>query len=123
LGAVGEAVMFGVISSYDLSGTLVPTLIMFFERHHHKPAAAQEKLVAFRVRLLVALQQNFARAFDRLKGTYGDLLGTVLEHRGAFAIGFLFFCMASWHLVPFLGQNFFPSVDAGLIRLHVRAST
>src|SRR5215469_8316454 len=117
------AVMFAVISSYVLSRTLVPTLIMFFERHHQKRATGQEKHVAFWVRPLVALQQNFERAFDRLRTTYGNLLGTVLEHRVAFAIGFLFFCVASWHLVPFLGQNFFPSVDAGMIRLHVRAPT
>jgi multidrug efflux pump subunit AcrB len=120
---LAEAVMFAVISSYVLSRTLVPTLIMFFERHHHKHATGQEKRVAFWVRPLVALQQNFERAFDRLRGAYGNLLGTVLEHRGAFAIGFLCFCLASWHLVPFLGQNFFPSVDAGMIRLHVRAPT
>jgi multidrug efflux pump subunit AcrB len=117
------AVMFAVISSYVLSRTLVPTLIMFFERHHQKRATGQEKPVAFWVRPLVGLQQNFERAFDRLRGAYGNLLGTVLEHRIPFAIGFLFFCLASWHLVPFLGQNFFPSVDAGLIRLHVRAPT
>jgi len=120
---LAEAVMFAVISSYVLSRTLVPTLIMFFERHHHKRATDQKKRVAFWVRPLVGLQQNFQRAFDRLKGAYATLLGTVLEHRGAFAIGFLCFCVASWHLVPFLGQNFFPSVDAGMIRLHVRAPT
>src|ERR1043166_1410623 len=120
---LAEAVMFAVVSSYVLSRTLVPTLIMFFERHHHKRATGQEKSVAFWIRPLVGLQQNFERAFDRLRRAYANLLGTVLEHRGAFAIGFLCFCVASWHLVPFLGQNFFPSVDAGMFRLHVRAPT
>src|SRR5262249_294258 len=120
---LAEAVMFAVISSYVLSRTLVPTLIMFFERHHRKRAAGQGERIAFWVRPLVGLQQNFDRAFNHLREAYGNLLGTILKHRGPFAIGFLFFCVASWHLVPFLGQNFFPSVDAGLFRLHVRAPT
>src|SRR5205823_13481327 len=51
------------------------------------------------------------------------LLGTILNHRGVFAVAFLAFCAGSWVLVPFLGQDFFPSVDAGTFRLHVRAAT
>src|SRR5436305_3144172 len=118
---LAEAVMFAVISSYVLSRTLVPTMIMFFERHHHKQTG--EKHVAFWVRPLVALQQGFAKAFDRFRAAYAELLGKVLGHRAAFAVGFLSFCLASWLLVPFLGQNFFPAVDAGTFRLHVRAPT
>src|SRR6185295_16759427 len=118
---LAEAVMFAVISSYVLSRTLVPTMIMWFERHHHKQTG--EKHVAFWVRPLVALQQGFEKAFDRFREAYANLLGTVLEHRAAFAVGFLSFCVASWLLVPFLGQNFFPAVDAGTFRLHVRAPT
>jgi multidrug efflux pump subunit AcrB len=120
---LAEAVMFAVISSYVLSRTLVPTMIMFFERHHHKQATGQEARIAFWVRPLVALQQHFEKAFDRFRDVYARLLGTVLEHRAAFAVGFLSFCAASWLLVPFLGQNFFPAVDAGTFRLHVRAAT
>ncbi|PYL88792.1 MAG: RND transporter, partial [Verrucomicrobia bacterium] len=120
---LAEAVMFAVISSYVLSRTLVPTMIMFFERHHHKQATGQETRIAFWVRPLVALQQDFEKAFDRFRDVYANLLGTVLEHRAAFAVGFLSFCAASWLLVPFLGQNFFPAVDAGTFRLHVRAAT
>src|SRR5437868_6635193 len=118
---LAEAVMFAVISSYVLSRTLVPTMIMFFERHHHKQTG--EKHVAFWVRPLVALQQGFEKAFDRFREAYANLLGTVLGHRAAFAVGFLSFCVATWLLVPFLGQNFFPAVDAGTFRLHVRAPT
>src|SRR5437016_4755923 len=118
---LAEAVMFAVISSYVLSRTLVPTMIMFFERHHHKQT--DEKHVAFWVGPLVALQQGFEKAFDRFREVYANLLGTVLGHRAAFAVGFLSFCVATWLLVPFLGQNFFPAVDAGTFRLHVRAPT
>ena len=118
---LAEAVMFAVISSYVLSRTLVPTMIMWFERRRHERAAATH--VPFWVRPLVALQHGFEKAFNRLRGAYADLLGTVLQHRPAFVVGFLSFCIASWLLVPFLGQNFFPAVDAGTFRLHVRAPT
>jgi multidrug efflux pump subunit AcrB len=130
---LAEAVVFAVISSYAISRTLVPTMIMFFERHHHKEPPSSEKSadgrirggehVALWVRPLVALQQHFEKTFDRFREAYGNLLGAVLEHRMAFVVGFLSFCVASWLLVPFAGQNFFPAVDAGTFRLHVRAPT
>ena len=137
---LAEAVVFAVISSYAISRTLVPTMIMFFERHHHPPSgaaatsgAASKTLppatpsggghVALWVRPLVALQQHFEKAFDRFREAYGNLLGAILEHRVAFVAGFLSFCVASWLLVPFAGQNFFPAVDSGTFRLHVRAPT
>src|SRR5438128_7732966 len=116
-----EAVVFAVTASYVLSRTLVPTMIMWFERRRHERAAATH--VPFWVRPLVALQHGFEKAFDRFREAYANLLGTVLRHRAAFAAGFLSFCVATWLLVPFLGQNFFPAVDAGTFRLHVRAPT
>src|SRR3984893_1189391 len=128
---LAEAVVFAVISSYAISRTLVPTMIMFFDRHHHQPSGAAatsgaatpsgSEHVALWVRPLVALQQHFEKAFDRFREAYGNLLGAILEHRVAFVVGFLSFCVASWLLVPFAGQNFFPAVDSGTFRLHVRA--
>jgi multidrug efflux pump subunit AcrB len=120
---LAEAVVFAVLASYAISRTLVPTMIMWFERHHGDPAPGSGKRVSFLLRPLVAIQQNFEKAFDRLKEAYGKLLATILEHRAAFAVGFLAFCLGSWLLVPFLGQDFFPAVDAGAFRLHVRAPT
>jgi multidrug efflux pump subunit AcrB len=120
---LAEAVVFAVIASYILSRTLVPTMIMFFERHHHKQTSGQEKHVPVWVRPLAALQHGFEKAFDGFRNVYGNLLGKILEHRGAFVIGFLSFCIGSWLLVPFLGQDFFPNVDAGSFQLHVRAPT
>src|SRR5260370_1304296 len=130
---LAEAVVFAVIASYALSRTLTPTLIMWFERHHKKTAAGSEKSADGRirggehvplwVRPLAALQHGFEKAFNRFKEAYGNFLGTILKHRAAFAVGFLSFCVASWLLVPFLGQDFFPTVDAGTFRLHVRAPT
>jgi multidrug efflux pump subunit AcrB len=128
---LAEAVMFAVAASYVLSRTLVPTLIMWFERNHHPPTAAGasgatgksegDKRVAVWIRPFVALQQLFERGFDRLRKGYHDLLGTILEHRRVFALTFLALCAGSWILVPFLGQDFFPAVDAGSFQLHVRA--
>src|SRR5213082_3041588 len=116
-----EAVVFAVIASYVLSRTLVPTLVMWFERHNHK--SEKDGHVTFWVRPFVAFQHAFERGFDRFRSSYRGLLGTILNHRGVFAVAFLAFCAGSWVLVPFLGQDFFPSVDAGTFRLHVHAAT
>jgi len=127
---LAEAVMFAVAASYVLSRTLVPTLIMWFERNHHPPSAAapgvtgkaaKDGQVALWLRPFVALQQLFERGFDRLRTSYHNLLGSILTHRRVFALTFLGLCAASWILVPFLGQDFFPTVDAGSFQLHVRA--
>lgn len=118
---LAEAVVFAVLASYLLSRTLVPTLVMWFERHHHQQA--DHTRPALWVRPLVALQQRFEKSFERLRQAYGSLLGKILENRLLFAGGFLAFCLASWLLVPLLGQDFFPNVDAGSFRLHVRATT
>ena len=116
-----EAVVFAVLASYILSRTLVPTLVMWFERNHEKLHKTQR--AAFLLRPFIALQRGFERMFDRFRTAYRNLLGTVLNHRGIFAVVFLSFAAGSWLLLPFLGQDFFPSVDAGIFRLHVRAAT
>ena len=116
-----EAVVFAVLASYILSRTLVPTLVMWFERNHEKLHKTQR--AAFLLRPFIALQRGFERMFDRFRTAYRNLLGTVLNHRGTFAVVFLSFAAGSWLLLPFLGQDFFPSVDAGIFRLHVRAAT
>jgi multidrug efflux pump subunit AcrB len=66
-------------------------------------------------------QRSFERKFEDFRRGYEALLETTLEHRGLFAGCFLVFCVLSLGLYSFLGQDFFPSVDAGLLRLHVRA--
>jgi multidrug efflux pump subunit AcrB len=116
---LAEAVMFAVAASYILSRTLVPTLIMWFERNNHK--SGKDRQVAFWVRPFAALQQLFERGFDRLRTGYHNLLGAILTRRVVFATVFLALCAGSWILVPFLGQDFFPAVDAGSFQLHVRA--
>jgi CzcA family heavy metal efflux pump len=111
---LAEAVSFAMLASYLLSRTLIPTMVMFIMRgHEHRAAETRNPLVKF--------QRKFERAFERFRGTYQGLLETTLEHRQLFAICFVAFCVLSLGIVFFLGQDFFPQVDAGLIRLHFRA--
>jgi CzcA family heavy metal efflux pump len=111
---LAEAVSFAMLASYLLSRTLIPTMVMFIMRgHEHRAAEPKSYLGKF--------QRGFERSFERFRGNYQRLLETTLEHRGIFAIAFVIFCVLSLGLVFFLGQDFFPQVDAGLIRLHFRA--
>src|SRR6202521_1459222 len=113
---LAEAVSFAMLASYLLSRTLIPTMVMFIMRgrgHEHRAAEPTNFLAKF--------QRRFERGFERFRGGYQQLLETTLEHRGLFAICFVVFCVLSLGLVFFLGRDFFPQVDAGLIRLHLRA--
>ena len=121
---LAEAVVFAMLASYVLSRTLVPTLVMWFYQHvEYHGYAADPASVQSWARPFVQLGNRFEQGFDRFRERYRDLLGWILAHRLAFGVGFLAFCVASFLLVPFLGQDFFPAVDAGVLRLHVRAST
>src|SRR5271168_667978 len=111
---LAEAVSFAMLASYLLSRTLIPTLVMYIMRgHEHRAEAAKTSLGRF--------QRGFERKFEEFRRGYEQLLETTLEHRGAFVACFLAFCLLSLGLFVFLGQDFFPQVDAGLLRLHVRA--
>src|SRR6185295_6298361 len=65
----------------------------------------------------------FDAQFERMRAGYAATLGSLLEKRRMFALAFLGFTVASCLLYPVLGRDFFPSVDAGQIRLHFRAPT
>jgi len=111
---LAEAVSFAMLASYLLSRTLIPTLVMYIMRgHEHRAETPKSSLGRF--------QRSFERKFEDFRRGYEQLLETTLEHRGVFAICFLAFCLLSLGLYNFLGQDFFPQVDAGLLRLHVRA--
>jgi len=111
---LAEAVSFAMLASYLLSRTLIPTLVMYIMRgHEHRAEAPKSALGRF--------QRGFERKFEDFRRSYEQLLETTLEHRGAFVACFLAFCLLSLGLFVFLGQDFFPQVDAGLLRLHVRA--
>ena len=118
---LAEAVVFAMLASYLLSRTLVPTMAKYLLRGHeeeagHLPEASRNPLVRMQVR--------FEHAFERLRERYRGWLRVCLDHRGLFLLAFLAICLISLGaLVPFLGQDFFPSVDSGQFRLHLRART
>jgi CzcA family heavy metal efflux pump len=111
---LAEAVSFAMLASYLLSRTLIPTLVMYIMRGHEHRAEAPRSLLG-------RFQRGFERKFEDFRRGYEALLETTLEHRGVFATCFLLFCVLSLGLALFLGEDFFPQVDAGLLRLHVRA--
>jgi len=119
---MAEAVMSAMVWSFILSRTLVPTMAMYLLHPH----AAHTDLHGLNGPLprsrnpLVRLQRGFEARFERFRLGYSELLALALHHRAAFVCCFLAFVLASFALTPFLGRDFFPSVDAGQILLHVR---
>jgi len=117
---LGEAVVFAMVASYILSRTLVPTLVMLLMRGSHgtgTPAPGARQSALQRV------YRAFDRQFERVRAAYTALLEALLAKRGVFGLAFLAFCLLSCGLYPVLGRDFFPTVDAGQIRLHLRAAT
>jgi multidrug efflux pump subunit AcrB len=113
---MAEAVVFAMVASYVLSRTLVPTLVMLLMRGAHSNVAEDRSL-------LRRLYRAFDRQFERVRRAYTLTLSALLSRRKGFAALFVAFCLLSCLLYPILGRDFFPSVDAGQIRLHMRAPT
>jgi len=115
---MAEAVMFAMIWSFLLSRTLVPTMAKYLlQPHVHHPEGEGPPPTR---NPLVWFQRAFEARFERVRGGYHDLLTLAMARRPVFVIGFLGFVAVSFLLVPYLGRNFFPSVDAGSILMHVR---
>ena len=118
---LAEAVSFAMLASYMWSRTIVPTLAMYLlssEDEYHAEEHAGEKMGFFR-----RYQQGFERSFEKFREGYRRALGVALHSPKLFAACFLAFCVLSVLLVGVLGRDFFPKVDAGQIRLHMRART
>jgi CzcA family heavy metal efflux pump len=115
---LAEAVVFAMIASYFLSRTLVPTLVMLLMGGVHEAARSNTKPGPMQ-----RLYRSFDARFERVRRAYTLALSAALSHRRRFTYLFLGFCLLSCLLYPVLGRDFFPSVDAGQIRLHVRAPT
>jgi multidrug efflux pump subunit AcrB len=113
---LAEAVVFAMLASYVLSRTLVPTLVMLLMDHAPAEAGARPSL-------LQRVYRAFDARFERIRGGYSVILSEVLARRRLFASLFLGFCVLSCTLVFILGRDFFPSVDGGQIRLHMRLPT
>ncbi|MGO9323986.1 MAG: efflux RND transporter permease subunit [Terracidiphilus sp.] len=115
---MAEAVVFAMLASYFLSRTLVPTMAKYLLKEHDD---AQEARKQASRNPFIRFQHGFERAFDRFRRGYLSLLTLCVDHAGAFLIFFLAFALVSLGLAPFLGQDFFPSVDSGQFMIHVRA--
>jgi len=113
---MAEAVMAAMMCSFILSRTLVPTLANYLLRKH---AHSHEEKPPTR-NPLIAFQRGFERRFERFRHGYRELLTMALAHRAVFVVTFLAFVASSFALTPFLGRDFFPSVDAGQILMHAR---
>ena len=112
------AVVFAMMASYLLSRTLVPTLVSFLLK---KEAALYVKDHAIGSGPIWAMHDLFNRGFLRLQRFYQSLLDWCLEHPRTVVFGFLMLTLCSFALAPLVGRDFFPRVDAGQFRLHVRA--
>jgi CzcA family heavy metal efflux pump len=118
---LAEAVIFAMLASYMWSRTIVPTMAMYLlsaADEYHADEHAEEKMGFLR-----RYQQGFEHAFERMRMAYRGALTTALQHAKLFSACFLAFCALSTALVFVLGRDFFPTVDAGQIRLHMRART
>jgi CzcA family heavy metal efflux pump len=116
------AVVFAMIASFLLSRTLVPTMAMYLLKPHGASDHDQHSAGTPNSRNpLVRFQRGFERRFEAVRAGYGGLLDRALARPKPFVTGFLAVVALSFLLVPFLGQNFFPAVDAGQMALHVRA--
>jgi len=111
---LAEAVVFAMLASYLLSRTLVPTMVMYLLKGHEEDSHRAPRS------FLGKLQKRFDEWFGRLRESYRGTLETIMHHRGGFVTAFLAFCALSGGIVFFLGRDFFPQVDAGQFRLHVR---
>lgn len=138
---LAEAVVFAMLASYVLSRTLIPTLVLWFYRNvQHGPSheggteeaewqtggtmvRRREATGSVWMRPFSAIHRRFESGFSRFRDGYRDLLATLLEHQRSFALTFLLLCGASALLYFRLGEDFFPAVDGGQIRLHLRART
>ncbi len=117
---LAEAVVFAMLASYLLSRTIVPTMAKYLLKEHDDAAIVRRQ--SSRNPFLI-FQRYFESGFERLRMTYLSVLTFCVDHARAFLLCFLLLCVASLGLIPWLGQDFFPSSDSGAIKIHVRAHT
>lgn len=122
---LAQAVVFAMLASYLLSRTLIPTLVMWFYRNVEQGPGhgigTFPRPGARWTRPFVALQASFEHGFARFREGYRASLAAWLTRPGTLVSLVLLFCASTALLIPFMGQDFFPAVDAGQFRLHLRA--
>jgi multidrug efflux pump subunit AcrB len=117
------AVVFAMLASYVLSRTLVPVLVQYllgaehsFEGHSDSSGDVGIKRSIFR-----RINDRFNQGYTSVQDSYEHALRTVLHHRKPALIASVAIMATAFVLLPFVGRDFFPAVDSGQIRLHVRA--
>jgi multidrug efflux pump subunit AcrB len=113
---LAESVVFAMLASYVLSRTLVPTMAMYLLKAHDHHAVPSQNVFA-------RLQRGFERRFEQVRSSYEGLLRRLVRKRMIFVPIFLLVGTCAFLLLPFLGQNFFPSSDTGSFILHLRAKS
>ena len=118
---LAEAVVFAMLASYFLSRTIVPTMAKYLLKGHEHDRVDQAKNSR---NPFVRFQITFEHYFEKIRNWYHGVLHICLEHRAIFLLSIAAFWVISiGALYPWLGQDFFPSVDGGQFKLHVRAHT
>ena len=118
---MAEAVIIAMMASYFFSRTLVATLAKYW-LHQQKPGHVGDVIRADS--FWVRKQQQFEHYFEEMRMSYRHFLEVLLANSAPFIVGFLIFIGLSLViLVPWLGTDFFPSVDTGQMKLHLRAAT
>ncbi len=118
---LAEAVVFAMLASYLLSRTLVPTMAKYMLREHDD-AEIQRRRISHNP--LVQFQIAFEAGFERMRNIYLRLLTLCVDHARVFLVSFLAVMVGSIALLtPWLGEDFFPSVDSGQFKIHVRDHT
>ena len=119
---MAEAVMLAMLFSFILSRTLVPTLSKFLLKPHaaHTDMHGLPSTLPATRNPLVKFQRNFEQSFENFRGIYHALLNMAMAARWKFVASFLGIVLLSLGLTPYLGSNFFPSVDSGQILIHAR---
>jgi multidrug efflux pump subunit AcrB len=118
---MAEAVVFAMLASYLLSRTVVPTMARYLLKEHDDEEVRRRQTSR---NPFVRFQQGFESRFEKFRVGYLRFLTLFIDHPAAFLILFAAVGVASVGiLAPFLGQDFFPSVDAGVFKIHVRART
>jgi multidrug efflux pump subunit AcrB len=109
------AVVYSMLTSYLLSRTLVPSMARYLMPQEHREPSARSLWGRF--------VRGFDRRFERLREGYRSALSRFMARRafGLLTVGLII--VSSFFLLPVVGEDFFPGVDAGMMKMHVRAPT
>jgi multidrug efflux pump subunit AcrB len=118
---LAESVVFAMLASYVLSRTLVPTLAKYLLTDEGRHGEERHQRHAWNI--FAAFQHAFERAFWAFRDGYSSMLTFAVRYAWVFLPVFLAACLCAFLLLPWMGRNFFPEVDTGQFKLHMRVRT